>query len=36
LPAKKARVVITLAEPGTVWFDDLALVLRKETKAEKP
>jgi hypothetical protein len=36
LPAKKARVVITLAEPGTVWFDDLALVPRKKANATTP
>ena len=36
LSAKRARVVITLAEAGTVWFDDLALVLRQEAKPEKP
>ena len=36
LPATNARVVITLAEPGTVWFDDVALVLRQEATAETP
>ncbi len=30
-PASKYRMVITLADTGTIWLDDLSVVLRKPT-----